>query len=100
MKKQLQDTTAPIITELLPKGELSGEIKEVKLQVFTNEIAECRYNVADQSFEQMSKFSQTNSLEHTSSIAVQEDTEYRYYVRCSDLAGNKNIMSGLVAFKV
>lgn len=85
------DTTAPLLTNPLPKDLQPGTTKEVILQITTNEPALCRYDLVDGSYITLKENLGNGqlSLTHQKIISVQSDQRYLFYVRCIDEKGNE-----------
>lgn len=96
------DTTAPVISMLLPSGTQPSTTQSVTLQLMTNESASCRYSNQDQSFDQMGEVltASGGGLSHSKVVAVQMDTNYRFFIRCQDASQNKNLSSSIISFYI
>ncbi|MCF6186203.1 MAG: hypothetical protein L3J49_01835 [Desulfobulbaceae bacterium] len=94
------DTTAPVPTSTTKSNFTSGE--EVILSVSTNESATCKYNKdSDTDYGSMSNFfNGVKTTTHTKSFGVQADASYKYFVRCTDAAGNTNSAGTKITFTV
>lgn len=82
------DTTAPIVYGLYPSGDLPERVTSVLLQVFTDEVAECRFGSSGAEFSSMTPFNSTNSTTHAHDMTVQYGGVYRRCYRCQDGASN------------
>lgn len=96
------DTIAPVIVSSAPMGTQPASTKSLLLQITTNEASECRYDLSDKAYGQMlSIFSSSNGgISHMSSMAVTNDTSYRFYVRCKDIAGNVSTVAHQINFYI
>ncbi len=91
------DTNPPVIYNLKPSGVFSGA--NATLSFTTNEAAECRGGYYDVSFDQMMlKFSTSDKLNHSWSVALDGYGWYTFYIRCRDVAGNTNLGSSRISF--
>jgi hypothetical protein len=90
------DNDAPILTNLLPSGTISDTTPDLYLN--TNENANCRFNTANISYENMTNFAITGVKAHSNPLGTLEEGDYEYYVRCADVLGN--IGEGKISFTV
>lgn len=96
------DTKAPTISDPRPVGILAKTTTVASLSVKTDESASCRYSLVDQNYDLMNLnlVGSANNYIHSGNVTVQAGQSYRYYVRCIDNEGNKNISSALINFQV
>ncbi|MFH1770600.1 MAG: hypothetical protein ABH828_03510 [archaeon] len=95
------DGNPPIVLSSGPNNPYSDAIKEdyATLMVTTNEIANCKFDTSDSSYNSMDNtFFNTNSKTHYSEISGLGQGEHTYYVRCEDSAGNKMSSSEIIVF--
>ncbi|GAG52326.1 unnamed protein product, partial [marine sediment metagenome] len=93
-----------LISNLEPKGSLAAGTTKTYINLTTDEPAYCRYSKeAGQSYDSMrSRFSyDKDKLFHKAFISGLEDNKaYRFYVRCRDIAGNKNDEDTIMQFGI
>lgn len=98
------DETPPIRSNLFPTGTLPTGTTETKISVSTNEPGYCRYSTeSGQSYDSMkNRFSyDKNKTFHTAKIKkLKNGQTYEYFVRCRDLAGNKNSGDAIIQFSI
>ncbi|NTU73911.1 hypothetical protein HGB07_07190 [Candidatus Roizmanbacteria bacterium] len=97
------DPNAPILSNGVPTGKLSDSTKSVNLSVTTDRAATCKFSTeANVAYDSISNtFATTGETTHTSSVTgLSDDKSYRYYVRCQDGEGNKNIIDYVISFSV
>ncbi|MBU1850624.1 MAG: hypothetical protein KKH40_07890 [Nanoarchaeota archaeon] len=95
------DLSAPIIEDFGPNNDYPNAItgSVVTLEIETNEVAVCRYDLSDKDYAVMQNtFINTNSKNHYSQISSLAQGEHTYFVRCKDLWGNKMSYSQRVSF--
>lgn len=93
----INDTEAPVILKTIPENNenISKDLTSIDFKLYTNEVAECRYSLADQSYQLMpNKLTCPNSIYELSPVlggsyecsAVLPLTENKttYYFRCQD----------------
>jgi hypothetical protein len=94
----------PVLTNLYPTGTLPAGTSETEMSVQTNEAAYCRYSTTPGvAYNSMTKsFSYDKAkLVHTINVVGLEDNKvYEYYVKCRDMAGNRNTSDVVVRFGV
>lgn len=94
----------PARTNLLPSGTLSSGTTKTTISLVTNEQAYCRYSKnLGTSYDSMGgRFSYDDKkLEHTATVSSLKDNKvYEYYVRCRDMAGNKNTDDAVIRFGI
>lgn len=85
-----------------PASSTSGTTANVEISLETDEFAQCRYaTTASTSYAVMpNDFNSSGLVVHTRVIAVTPDTNYTFYVRCSDDEGNENIDDYVIEFYV
>jgi hypothetical protein len=96
------DTTPPVISNGSPSGILSYGTTSTSMSISTNETATCKYNLTDVAYASMSyTFSTTNGTSHSQTLAgLTNGSNYLYYVRCIDAAGNPNTSSTAISWAV
>ncbi len=96
------DTAPPVLSQLLPTGQLAAGTTSATLRVTTDEIAACRYSATSGiAFASMNPFAATDSTTHTSVISgLANGSAYAYYVKCRDTAGNTNPSDAIITFSV
>jgi uncharacterized delta-60 repeat protein len=99
----ITDTTPPNITNATKDTFQSTE--DVILSVTTDEKATCKYSKdTDVAYDLMSDTDTLTATEegkeHKATLDALEAGTYTYYVRCQDLAGNKNIVGEKIEFTV
>ncbi|MFA5431192.1 MAG: hypothetical protein WC329_08540, partial [Candidatus Omnitrophota bacterium] len=92
------DKAAPVISDLLPEGEVSGG--EVRISLATSEKATCRYDIADTSYDSMENTldSDSTGMLQEKSLALANSGAYTYYVKCKDFSGNISKESSVIKF--
>ena len=98
-----EEAGPPVRSNLLPSGTLPSGTVKTTISLTTNEPAYCRYS-ANQglSYSSMgSDFSyDKEKLDHTASVGLSDNMVYKYYIRCRDIAGNKNGDDAVIRFGV
>ena len=91
------DTIVPVINSL---SASSVTASGATITAETNENASCSIAVTDQAYGTMTAFDATGGVtSHTTTLSgLSEQTQYTYYVRCADTAGNEMTTSGSVNF--
>jgi len=97
------DVAAPVVSNSLPTGSLHSETSYVDISVNTNEEAICKYseniNVLYQNMTNI--LNQDVNNKHIARVAnLLAGQEYRFYVKCSDAAGNVTPSDYLINFKI
>lgn len=94
-KKGVVDNTAPIITSVLPSGELASGTKMVNLTLASSEASVCKYSsLSSDLYDQMLSLDSTNGMNHSKTISGLVDGQsYSYYFLCKDIAGNLSLKS-------
>ena len=98
-----QDTTSPERFNPSPEGDLPAQTRKITLSLETDEIATCKYaTVSGIYYEYIQHtFSNTNATSHSTLITtLSEGQDYKYYVRCIDEQGNKNMDDFEISFRV
>jgi hypothetical protein len=99
----LPDTTPPVRSNGQPSGTLSAGTANVNMNLTTDEAATCRYSTnpgTDYSL-MIDTFSTTGGTIHSTQITgLQNGTNYSYYVRCNDTAGNNNTDDFNISFSI
>jgi hypothetical protein len=83
-----EDTTPPVLSGLVPAGDLSTRVTSVSLGLTTDEIAACRFGFPGDAWNAMTAFNSTNNTVHSHSISVKHGGVYRYCFLCQDAASN------------
>ena len=99
----IPDNTPPLLSNGKPTGTLAAATTQALLEVTTNEPATCHYSVTSGvAFGAMAfVFSTTGGTAHAVNLTGLADGQnYKYYVRCRDVAGNENGADYLVSFDV
>ena len=97
------DTTAPILSNGQPTGQLSAGTTQTTLSLTTNEQATCKYSTtANVAYSSMTNsFTTTGSTSHSTTISgLTNGITKTYYVRCKDNAGNANTNDYPIIFSV
>lgn len=98
------DNGSPLRSQLLPSGTLPAGTKQTKISVTINEPGYCRYSKEPgRNYDSMSgSFSRNKEKTvHVADVTGLKDGQtYKYYVRCRDLADNKNIDDVLIVFTI
>ncbi len=88
----IKDGTIPIITDLNYTASGTGTSTVILiLNVTTNEHANCAYNTSNLYYGNMTAFSTTGTLSHTTNFSFTTDNTGTLFVRCSDK--NSNVMT-------
>jgi hypothetical protein len=102
------DTSAPVISALLPAGQVAAKNKKTEISCATDEPAHCRFGTVDADYDSLTdKFDVPGSIvsldpsgtSHTKTVDLGEPGNYTYYVRCEDDKGNKNTVSSKIEFE-
>ena len=89
----------PQISNQSPTGSVNSG--SITISVDTADLARCRYNSTDVSFDSMEGvMNSPDGLSHTASLGTLANGSYTYYVRCKDFAGNANSQSQVINFNV
>jgi hypothetical protein len=96
------DTDPPKRTGGSPSGQLPAGTTSVTLSLSTDEPASCRYGTgANLPYGNLpSAFSSSGSTHTTTVTGLKNGENYRYYVRCTDAAGNANADDWSISFSV
>lgn len=97
------DTTAPVLSNGTPTGEIPQGTTQTTLAVTTNENATCRFSTtAGTNFANMgTTFSSTGNTYHQHNLSNLENQKtYTYYIRCRDAASNSNASDYTVSFSL
>lgn len=95
------DTTPPVRSVGSPEGALATGIVRADLSLATNESATCRYStVAGIAYDSMVNiFLTVDGTLHSSLLeGLTAEKNYKYYVRCQDANGNKNMDDYVISF--
>jgi len=86
----ISDITPPLRTSGAPTGMVTTPNPTMSLN--TNEASNCRYSTtAGTDYDSMSPLTQTpSSTSHSWSLGPLTPADYVYYIRCKDVASNKN----------
>jgi DNA-binding beta-propeller fold protein YncE len=86
------NTNPPVLSNGSPSGDLPSDTTQTTISVITNEDSACRFSTipgTDYASMDPNSFDTTGNTTHTKTISgLSAGTEYRYYVKCEDLAGN------------
>ncbi len=97
------DTSAPILSNVTPTSALIEWTTSVDITFDTNENADCKYSLnPNVDYDSMTSiFDTTGTMWHLTDIdQLTDGVNYTYYVRCSDIHGNKNITDEVVQISV
>ncbi|MFH1424078.1 MAG: NosD domain-containing protein [archaeon] len=100
------DVTAPQITITSPtnQSQLEYTTTWILINISTDEVARCKYNDSNSSFNfttQGTNFTNTESTEHTFNYTgLTESTSYTIYYKCQDALGNVNSASAVHSLAV
>jgi len=97
------DTTAPVISNGTPSGELSRGTTSSTISVTTNENATCKYSTSSGvAYASMTgTFTTTGTTTHSfAGTGFSNGNDYRYYVRCQDSSSNVNASDYTVSFSI
>lgn len=97
------DTVAPVISGALPTGEqqCTSDPRNVDIQITTDENATCKYDTADDTYDNLSNtFTTTGTTSHSQTLSLACDASYTYYCRCKDGYDNKNGSSTSITFPI
>jgi hypothetical protein len=93
----------PVLSGGQPSGVLPATTTQATLSANTNENATCRYATSEGvPYSSMpNAFSSTGGTAHSTALTgLVSNTNYRYYVRCQDAAGNVDTYDYLIVFTV
>jgi hypothetical protein len=94
----------PIISDLAPSGKLPSGASSVTLSLTTNEPAFCRYSTtAGKEYGYMSDgfTADEKGTSHSAKVSgLGGNQAYKFYVRCSDRAGNWNDKDSSIEFQI
>jgi hypothetical protein len=91
------DTTPPVVTAHSPSGEVTGPF--ITLAVDTDEIALCRYGDSDVEYSALPySMSSSYALRNTATIESATHGSATYFVRCTDVSGNKMESPVIISF--
>ncbi|HSA07960.1 MAG TPA: cohesin domain-containing protein [Candidatus Moranbacteria bacterium] len=97
------DSTAPVISNGTPSGELSRGTTTSTISVTTNENATCKYSTSSGvAYASMTgTFTTTGTTTHSfAGTGFSNGNGYRYYVRCQDSATNVNASDYTISFSI
>jgi hypothetical protein len=97
------DTDPPVRTDGNPSDMLPAGTTQATLSIHTDENATCKYATGQNTdYDGMPNiFSGAGSTSHSALITgLQDGTDYTYYVRCLDGAGNENDNDFTISFRV
>ncbi len=85
-----------------PTGTLSGTTQSVVISLETDEFARCRYSTASGTpYTSMgNEFSATFRIVHSVVFAVSNETDYSFFIRCTDDEGNTNTDDYEISFSI
>jgi uncharacterized membrane protein YgcG len=98
----VNDST-PSITSTNPGNGsvLAAGTTSTLVELVTDEVAVCRYNVTDTSFANMTQLNNTNATDHNFTITgLSDGSTFNYYFRCEDNTGNRMNSSHYLQFSV
>lgn len=94
----------PVLTNLYPTGTLPAGTTETELSVQTNEEAYCRYsttpNIAYNSMTKSFSYDKSKLIHTINVVGLEDNRVYNYYVRCRDMAGNRDTSDVVIRFGV
>ena len=97
-------SVGPQRSNLYPTGTLPAGTRETTISVATNEAAYCRYdkdpNTAYSSMSGSFSYNKEKTFHSVRVVSLEANKTYEYYVRCRDMAGNKNIDDAVIRFVV
>lgn len=83
------DNRAPVLSNLLPVGNLPSSTSSVTIQVSTDEVASCKLDINDKDFNLMSiSLTSNDGRTHQHPTNVSSDTQYAYFIKCRDDSDN------------
>ncbi|MBI2664469.1 fibronectin type III domain-containing protein [Candidatus Woesearchaeota archaeon] len=97
------DLTAPVISNGQPSGSLLAGTTQVTMSIDTDEAADCKYSdVSGTAFDLMPNvYGATGSTSHSTLLTgLSNGSDYIFYSRCEDAAGNANSNDFIVSFSV
>ena len=97
------DTTPPTRSNRKPTTTLSAGSTQTTISLNTDEAATCKFSTQiNQGYDAMSNtFSNTGSTYHSILLtSLSDGTSYTYFVRCSDILGNKNTNDYTIQFSI
>ncbi|MBL4797926.1 MAG: hypothetical protein JKY50_10975 [Oleispira sp.] len=100
------DVTAPRISNPSPSGVLSLNTTNTVLSINTDEPASCKFSEqADTLYADMASTLSTSSIssqkQHQASLTgLTQGTDYHYYIRCADVAGNTTGVDFMISFAI
>ncbi len=96
------DTSAPSHSSGQPTGTLSAGTVSTTISLTTDESATCKYSIsAGKPYDSMTIFEMTGTGNHSTTVGgLSNGNTFSYYVRCSDVLGNKNTDDFVIQFSV
>ncbi len=97
------DQSSPVRSNLFPNGILSSGTREVQISVTLNEPGYCRYSKESEEYDRMRsrfEYSDDKTFHKATIKGLREGKTYTYFVRCRDLAGNRNQQDAVIKFTV
>ena len=95
---------APMRSNLFPTGTLPAGTTQTKISVSINKPGYCRHSTkSGQSYDSMRERFSTDKDKtfHSDTIkSLKNGQTYTYYVRCKDLAGNRNASDAIIQFTI
>ena len=99
----LPDLTPPLRSRGAPSGVLAADTTSTTLSLTTDEPGTCKYGtVVSTSYAALpNTFTTTGGTAHSQSLTgLMNGSNYTYYVRCQDIAGNPNPDDFVITFSV
>jgi len=98
------DVVPPVISNFYPTGTLPAGTTETQLSISTNEAAYCRYSTtpgtAYNSMASSLSYDKAKLTHTVNLVGLTDNKIYEYYVRCRDMAGNKNTSDVVIRFGI
>ena len=97
------DSVAPVRSNAGPSGVLSSDTTATLISFETDERATCRYTTRStvDYYSMIDTFDTTDATSHATLVtSLRSGNAYTYYVKCLDLAGNRNFLNFRIEFTV
>jgi len=97
------DSVAPVRSDAGPSGALSSDTLETLISLETDERATCRYTTRStvDYYSMIDTFDTTDATSHATLVTgLRSGNAYTYYVKCLDVAGNRNFLNFRIEFTV
>jgi|GEM_PF-4550659 len=96
------DNTSSVLSDGLPFGEQASGTTELSLSLSTDEDALCKYGIVpDIAYDSIaSSFSATSTTHSVGLSSLMNGTNYTYYIRCQDDAGNTTLSDYTISFSI